>query len=357
MPLEIYDRDGCGVWWVRGRPEGGSYIRRSLGTSDRSVAEWKAAEIERKARRRSLLGDEALAAEKAEFTFRDAVLLYDPTPADARFLIPILKKIGDRRVADIKPAEVKDLARELLPNASTDTWQRQVITPTRSVINNAHERGRCPPIRIKAFTRAERVKQDQRRGKQSRVPKIPGDWEWINAFRSEANPYLGAMALFMFTTAARITQATLVTPDDLDLPGNRVWLQAAKGHDAQWVDISPQMVAVLANLPPRRGRVFGYKTRHAVYGSWKRVCKRAGIGEIMPHAAGRHGFATETVVRQKVDPASAAMDGRWSSTKVLLDTYSHGQKGVAMRAMRTEPVQDASGEALKHLEEKAKKAK
>lgn len=175
MPLEIYDRNGSGVCWVRGRTEGGDYVRRSLGTSDKAVAEWKSDEIERKARRRHLLGDEALNAEAAEFSFADAVMLYDASPADARALIPIIREIGSRPVAGVTPAEIKRLARSIMPAASSDTWQRQVITPISSVVNNAHELGKGPPIPIKAFTRAERVEQDVRRGKQSRVAKVPGD--------------------------------------------------------------------------------------------------------------------------------------------------------------------------------------
>src|SRR5690606_22182374 len=132
--------------------------------------------------------------------------------------------------------------------ASTDTWQRHVVTPVRSVINNAHDLGKCPPIRIKAFSKAERLRQDQIRGKQSRVEKVPGSWEWINAFREHANPYLKALALFMFETGCRITQAISLTTADLDLQNARVWMPEAKGTEAQWVTISMELVVELANL-------------------------------------------------------------------------------------------------------------
>ncbi|WP_153039816.1 hypothetical protein [Pseudovibrio sp. Ad37] len=131
----------------------------------------------------------------------------------------------------------------------------------------------------------------------------------------------------MFTTGSRITQAVEMVPDDLDLMSHRVFLPSAKGHDAQWVNITTEMVVTLANLPPRNGRVFGYASHHSVYKHWQTVCKEAGIKYIAPHAAGHHGFGTETVVRQGINVVDAAEARRWSSSRVLLDSYAHSEDG------------------------------
>lgn len=322
MSLEIYRRGR--KWWIRGRTDGiDGYINRSLGTSDEDVAKAKAREIERKARQRALLGDDAPKPED-ELTFAAAVLLYPAKPAEAGFLLKVVPEIGDMRVRDILPKIVRDLGRKIYPHAATDTWRRQVVTPVCAVINNAHQLGKCQPIRVKAYTTQERLEQDRRRGKTSRQDKTPGNWEWLHAFRQHATtPYVRALALFLFTTGARITQATQIRPRDLDLQNGRLLLPAAKGHEAQWVHLIPELVVELANLPARNGRVFGYAGRDGATKAFRATCEAAGIEYIAPHAAGRHGFATELLTRRGVDVATVKKMGRWSSAKVLLDTYVH----------------------------------
>ncbi|WP_180901437.1 tyrosine-type recombinase/integrase [Martelella soudanensis] len=327
MPLEHYKRGN--KWWVRGRADGDNeYINRSLGTSDEEIAKAKIRDFERKARQRAILGDDAPRPED-ELDFASAVKLYRSNPASDAFLLKVIPFIGHLKVKDIKPKLVRYLGVRIYPGAATDTWRRQVVTPICAVINNAHELGKCQPIRVRAYTAQERIEQDKRRGKVSRQAKTPGSWEWLSAFRSEANPYLSAMALFMFTTGARIGQAVEITPDHLDLQSHRLIMPPAKGHQAQWVEIMAELVAELANLPPRNGKVFGYASRHGVYEVWKKACARAGIEYIPPHAAGRHGFGTELTVRQGIDPVTAAKHGRWSSPRILLDTYAHAEDSSA----------------------------
>ncbi|MBO6892290.1 MAG: tyrosine-type recombinase/integrase [Roseibium sp.] len=327
MPLEIYKRGNR--FWVRGRTDGiDGYIERSLKTSDGQVAAAKVGEIERKARQRAVLGQDA-PTEADELTFAAAVVLYNAKPADAGYLLKVMPEIGTKRVKEITPKFVRNLGKKLYPNAACDTWRRQVVTPICAVINNAHQEKGTPPIKVKGYTPAERQAQDDKRGKQSRVPKTPGSWEWLDKFRDEANVYMGALALFMFTTGARIGQSVLIKPSDLDLQNGRLWLPPSKGHPGQWVDLIPEVIVALANLKPRKGRVFGYTSRSSAYGPWRNACNRAGIEYLAPHAAGRHGFGTETVVRQGVNPVDAAKAGRWSSPRILLDTYAHSEESSA----------------------------
>lgn len=327
MPLEIYKRGN--KYWVRGRTDGFEhYFERSLRTSDKTVAAAKVADLERQGRQRAILGPDA-PTEADDLTFSAATAFYSPKPADAGYLAKVIPSIGGMKIKDITPKMVRDLGKKLYPNAACDTWRRQVVTPICAVINNAHQEKGTPLIRVKTYTAKERQEQDRARGKQSRQEKTPGSWEWLDGFRAHANRYQAALALFMFTTGARITQSILIEPKHLDLQNGRLWLPEAKGHPAQWVDIIPDMVVELANLTPRNGRVFGYQQRWGVYKAWKQACKNAGIEYIPPHAAGRHGFGTELIVRQGMDPATVAKHGRWHSPRVPLDTYIHSDKSSA----------------------------
>jgi integrase len=282
-------------------------------------------------------------------------------------LIPILRRIGKKLVRELTPQFIRQLAKEMLPYASTDTWMREVVTPVRSVINNAHELGKCPPIRVRRFSKAEMVKQDNFRGKQSRLPKTPGSWPWVLAFMEKAEPRDAALAYFMFRHGYRLSQSISMTRSkDLDISAGKVRVHASKGHPAHWVDLDPEEVAMIASLPrPYRGqardRVFTIAGGRsgALYRRWKAACAAAGIDYLPPHSCGRHGYGTEMVVRQngKVDIISASED-KWSDPSVMLKTYSHTNNAAAkvrdafmdgLRAARTPAVQTENGNEAESL--------
>ena len=227
-------------------------------------------------------------------------MLYNPSPRMAKALIPIVGEIGDMLLTQITAKTIRGLGPKLKPNAGTDTWHREIVTPARAVINNAHDETGSPMIRVSPYTTKERIAQDVARGKETRVKRSAGSKEWMEAFCAAADPYNAAMARFMFETAARIDQAVSLRPKDLDLMNRRVWLKAQKGHPAQWVAISHEMMIELANLPPKRpknrktgevleARVFGYGSPTGYNERWKTICTRAGIPYLSAHAAGRHG--------------------------------------------------------------------
>ncbi|MEM7523540.1 MAG: tyrosine-type recombinase/integrase [Pseudomonadota bacterium] len=331
MPLTIYKRRG--VYWVRGRIDYRGrpitdYYRESTGAPSEEGAEaWVELETERRIRAH-LLGDAAAA------TFADAVALYDAPGAEAAYLLKVIDHLGDRPLASISPAEIRALAKRLYPKASTDTWTRQVVSPIRAVINAAHDRGLCPPIKVRAYTAAERVAQDKARGKMSRQRRTPASRDWIERFMGAADPHNAAMAAFMFETGARIGQVVEIRPEHLRLETREVYLPSSKAAGAQWVAISAALAKRLARLRPvapidtkrkRRlePRVFGYADRGGMRWRWRRICEAAGIEYLSPHAAGRHGFYTETRVRGGIDAVNAAAAGRWSGPALPDRVYAH----------------------------------
>jgi len=365
MPLEPYLRGG--TWWAKGRVDYNgrpisNYIRESTGASGESGARDWIAEREDRERRRHLIGEE-----ERPLTFNDALLLYSPTPEMAKYLIPIIKEIGDLRLDRITPGMIRDLGAKLYPDNCTDSWRRWVITPARAVINKANDLGKCPPIRVKGFNEKERIAQDKQRKKPSRIEQIPGSWDWLLKFREKAPQRPAALALFMFITGRRVGQSVAMHPDDLDLQNARVRVPGAKGHADEWISIPMELVVELANLKPRtpRGwnrndkrnlRVFGYATRCGPLKAWRKACKEAKIPYIPPHAAGRHGFGQEQVVRQGTDAKAVAKYGAWSDTVLLAKTYTHAEDvdSKIHAAFRTGLVQAEKRTKLKLLKTKAK---
>lgn len=338
MSLELYRRGE--TWWAKGRVDYNGrpispYIRESTRTSDPAGARDWVIEREEEERRRHFVGDEA-----RPLTFLDAVAIYPANPTMSKYLVPLLDELGGMLVRDITPKLVKELGAALYPNNGTDTWRRWVVTPVRAVINYAHDKlggHRCPPIKIKGYTEAERIDQDKKRKKASRLERRPGDWDWILQFREHAPQRLGALALFMFVTGRRIGQSCAMHPRDLSrLKEGLVRVPGAKGHADAWIEIPPELVAELANLRPKtpRGwdrsdkrnlRVFGYASHCGPLKAWQSTCEKAGIDYRSPHAAGRHGFGQEHVVRQGTDAKAAAKYGAWSDTQMLAKTYTHAE--------------------------------
>jgi integrase len=338
MPLELIRRKDSDVWHIRGRIEeipNCQYIRKSTGKTRKADAETYLAWFKQQEIRAFYASD--LPEKEKPFLFADAVELYNPTPEFAGYLLKVMPYLENIPVSEITGTMVRDLGPVISPRNSTDTWRKQIINPVRAVINNAHDLGKCDALTVKGFTIQDREKQDQRRGKQSRPEKVPGDWNWILKFRKHTDLRFGLLAQFMFETAARISQALAITPDDLDLKNCLVSMPPAKGFPRTPVKLSKELAAELTQLKPRRPRrtgnpdqarpvlLFGYASRGSVYKRWKRVCNAAKIDVRMPHAAGRHGFATEMLNRQGIDPHSVAKQGRWADTRLLFETYGHAE--------------------------------
>lgn len=211
-----------------------------------------------------------------------------------------------------------------------------------------------PLLRVKRYDKFERIAQDQRRRKTSRVERIPATRDWVEAFCAAADPHNAAVLRFMFETAARIDQAISIEPEDLRPQSCEVRIKAQKRYPEGWITVSPQMMAELVALKPKQPknlktgqllspRVFGYGSSTGYNNRWKTICKRAGIPYLSAHPAGRHGFFTELVVRQGVDPVTAAKAGRWSDPNLPMRIYAHAETDeVEVRArFRTNLVQDA----------------
>lgn len=308
MALKIVWRKG--VAHVHGTVAG-RRIRKSLRTRDREIAEHLKSQAEARILKASIYGEEY------EITFAEACVMYQESGGESKFLAPIIKAFGpDRRISTIKPGHVRSLAQKLYPKAKPGTWNRQVITPTRAVINHAAESGLCAPIRIKRFNEPKPIKRAAAR-------------DWIEAYcAAEPSAYLRAARRFMFQTGARISDTVAIEPHNLDLENNRIWRERTKNEDPGEFLITDDLSREIATLRPKKMkdgtlRIFGYQTRYGMGKAMKLTCERAGIEYLSAHQAGRHSFATEMITRQRIDIATTAKLGRWKSTRVLMDNYVH----------------------------------
>lgn len=297
----------------------GQRFRFSSRTSDRKLAEDIALKHELRERRAAVNGPESVA------TFTDAVALYHDAGKGGRYVIKALDWFGDTKLAKITPPMIRNAAEKLYPGTSGATMNRQGIVPIQAIINHAADKGLCSPVKVRRFP-------------VERTLRPAGSKEWLSAFqraaRSRGNNEVAALARFMFETGARIGQATDLTWEDLDLADASVLLHTGKTgrggakRSTRRAYLTPTMVAEIGNLTDRHPiKVFGYASRNTIYRAWRGAVKAAKLPPLTPHEAGRHGFATEMVVRGGVDVATAADAGGWKSKRLMLDTYVNGGAG------------------------------
>jgi integrase len=176
---------------------------------------------------------------------------------------------------------------------------------------------------------------------EAKVERPAADRAWVDAFMAAAvDRRLRVLCLFMFVTGARIGECIVLEPQHFNLDEKRAVGPPTKNGDPRVYYLTDELVRELRLLEPRlihygRGpsRVFGWANTAGPQKGWKWTCKRAGIPYLTPHEAGRHGFGTETVVRQGVDLATAAKLGGWRDQTVLLRRYAHA-KGLDRAAER-----------------------
>lgn len=314
MPLTIYRRGE--VWHYRGTVAG-RRLRGSTGTTDKKTAQRIAADREAKEWKSHLDGPDAV------LTFAQASILYRNAGRSNRFMDAIEDYWQNTLVRNITAGAVRNAAIVLYPKASNATRNRHVIVPTQAVINHAAELELCHPLKVKRFPEETKVKR-------------PVSWEWVRAFMAHANPHLGALACFMFMTAARISEALDVRWSDMDLSARRATIRQTKIGAERRPHLPPELVAAIANIEGEReptAKVFKYSTRHTCDPQWEAVIKRAKIERLTFHSC-RHGFAT-TLLHKGIDPVTVAKLGGWASAQHVFETYGHAMEDDTLTDLLT----------------------
>jgi integrase len=307
MPLKIYKRGE--IYHYRGKVAG-RRLRGTTGTANREIAEQIANRAEARAYKSDLHGPETV------LRFTDAVATYRKAGKSDRFLLKLVDHFKETLVSKITAGAIRQAAIDLYPNASAATRNRQVIVPTQAIINHCAELEMCPIIRVRRF-------------KVEKVEKIPVTWEWVQKFKANSKPHLGALAMFMFLTGARISEAIAVQWEDVDFKSQTVLIRQTKIGEERRAHLPPELVVALANLKRVKGRgVFWYQSRRHCWMVWMTACKRASIPALSFHAC-RHGFAT-AMLRAGHDPVTVAKRGGWKTARHVFETYGHANEDLTI---------------------------
>lgn len=313
MPLKLYKRrtrDGF-IFHYRGTVDG-CLLRGSTGTADRKTAAKIAAQIETQ----QYKGD--LFTSKATLTFPQAVTLYLKAGKSDKYLGRIEDHWKNTRVNKMTAGAIRQSAIDIYPGCSGATWNRQVITPTQAVINHCAERELCPPIRVRRFKFEKKIKK-------------PVTVEWLDTFCAHASPLNIALSTLMFATACRISEAMRVGWPDIDFTQRMVLIRDNKTKKERLAHMPPRLLVALANLP-RDTAPFDLPETNLRIG-WDADVARTieavpGFERLTFHSC-RHGFATK-MLRDGVDPKTAAKLGGWDDIGLFMETYAHAMPNARL---------------------------
>ncbi len=250
MPLTVARRPGRDGWWIAGTvtPAGAAHgvrIRRRAGSDDERLAREEAAALEREVIRSHHLGERP-----ATHGWGEAVASY--IAHDARsagtlaLLIRLTRHFRDTPLDRIGQAAVDDARREVLrPNAKPGTVLRNVVAPIKAVLHHAARRGWCAEPRLEA----------PRQPKGRTALLLPAEFE---AVRAAILPRHRPLLTFLIGTGCRRGETLALDWRDVDLQGARarLWADTTKAGASRVAELPPAVVAALAGLPAREGRVF-----------------------------------------------------------------------------------------------------
>lgn len=314
MPLKLFKRrtrDGRDIWHYRGTVAG-NRLRGTTGTTDRKVAARIASEIENRTHKRHLDGPEKT------LTFPQAVALYLKAGKSDQYLGKIEDHWKNTEVRKMTAGAIRQSAVDLYPDAGGATRNRQVITPTQAIINHCAELELCPPIRIKRFRFDAKIKK-------------PVSLEWVMALAAHARPTMKALVLTMFSTACRFSEAHRLEWADIDFQQRTIKIRDTKTGNERFAHMTQPLLVALANLP--RDKKPFYPGESTLRRHWDAdVAATAklveGFERLTFHSC-RHGFATK-MLRDGVDPKTAAGLGGWADIGLFMSTYAHAMKDATL---------------------------
>jgi integrase len=140
-------------------------------------------------------------------------------------------------------------------------------------------------------------------------------------------PDIGVLALFMFATGARISEALAVRWDDIDFKNVKFSFVKLSSETSGRRTLPPDLFLALANLPRDR-KPFAFAGHSSALKAWNRAVTAAGIEPLTFHSC-RHGFAT-ALNDKGVGVKTIAKLGGWKSAQHLFQTYLHADEDATL---------------------------
>lgn len=295
------------------------YVDRSLGVSERAAA---------KKQLRELIDDiesGRLAPHDwdADPAFEVAARSYMIAGGERRFLTGIIKHLAGRPLSAVTQAAIDECAAALYPDAPPTTRNRQVHTPISAVLKHAG------------------IDRDVRRPKGWRgQPRL----HWLSEEKMldlidgahGVSQVFGAFMIFLFYCGPRLSEALRLEWSDVELTRSYAFLRRTKNGEPQAAHLPPVVVAALANLPGKEGRVFDGLTKTGrLYEKLAEAERLSGV--VIPNGIAFH-ITRHTYGRLMKQHVKSLVDtGRWKDEKSAT-VYQHVDSSAEARRADLLPV-------------------
>ncbi len=290
------------VYYARGTIDG-RRIEQSLETSIRAVALTKLRDLEIELENERRHGPRTTFAEAAERYMQDG--------GEKRYMIPVLKYLGNTVIDDITPQVIAEAARALYPKVKPQTRHRQAVTPIRAVLGH-HERG----------------------GLRQAVPD-EARVRWLTPEEAEhfiscaEDPRAYRLIMTLLGTGCRTSELVKLHTENINIPTAQAFIADPKNNRPRWAPIerNRSLPALLDGLP-EQGAAFrtpkgeAYKIRSNNSGGqfavmFNRVRELAGMEDITPHVL-RHTWATWYYAATHHNLAALMNAGGWAKTDMAM---------------------------------------
>lgn len=305
-----------GTWRIRGSL-GGRRHDESTGTDSRTHAEAILAR-----RQKEILDAHTFGPERTT-SFGEAVELYVRSGGEVRFLEPLVRAFGPRRMADITQADVMRFITERYPKTGSQGINRQVYTPLIAIYRIANKAGMGP---LPTFIRPK-----LERGSAVRFA-TDDDLRRILPYCSAR--LVGAI-MTMSLGGARASEACRLEDPDIDWARGDVTLRETKNGSPRVICAGSPLMASLYPLRGATGPLFGFASRYSLNQALGRSCDRAGLQPpFSTHEVGRHAFAARHL-REGRTLLEVQKLGGWKSYRMVAEVYGHLERSSLDDAMRT----------------------
>lgn len=313
MSLSVRKRKGSKYWQIEGSVCG-VRVRRSSGLSRKGDAEALARRIEREIEEEAILGPDACK------TFAEATMVYLRDNGEARFLKPIVERIGEMKLRDVKQSTLTKLWHDIYPNCKPSTVKRQLFAPVNAIMRLAAKNEWCDTPNFQ-YPRGYADQKDNPRW-------LPP--EEIEIIKSTCLPHVGLLIDAFVGMGLRESDMLTFDWDNTYLDHGQVRAYIHKDDAWYWFDLQPRAIEALSNQPAREGIVlrnyYGepYKLKKdsggALHSLWQRASARSKVEKFSSHDL-RHTWATYHYAMHR-DLLRLQHDGKWSE-RSSVDRYAH----------------------------------
>jgi len=133
--------------------------------------------------------------------------------------------------------------------------------------------------------------------------------------------YKKLLIAMLYELGLRITDYLKIDWERIDVQAGKASVQIGKTDHWATLEIGPTVIAMLANLPKKEGRLFPWETRRGAYAWLKPLTERLGV-TYTPHTS-RHALATAADAAQIPDKRAAEL-GVWRDARSL-HRYQHAR--------------------------------